>query len=149
LDTELETYRVQYRMAASIAGINEWYIKTGKWRRHPEMVKALREKAFPIIRQFKKSIDHLYVGGKTIDEVCSLIRRWHAKNINVDKGEVPIIAYDYIKLTGEKLSDSWKEYQVIGEKTDRLKQIATEIQAPLIAACQTNEEGKVAISARM
>lgn len=149
LDTELETYRQRYRIVSSLSGVNEWYLKTGNWRKNPEMVKAIREKAFPILRKFDNSLDHIYVGGMDTDKVCSIIRRWHAKNINPDNGERAIVCYDYIKLTGEKVNESWKEYQVIGEKTDKLKQIATEIQAPLLAACQTNEEGRVAISARM
>lgn len=146
LDTELETYRVRYRAVASHSNINEWYIKTGNWRKNKDMTEAVRDRALPRLKK-SKNIHHIYVGGKPIDEVCSIIRRWKKKHVK--PGEKAIICYDYIKLTGEKLSESFKEYQAIGEKVDRLKQIATEIQAPVLAACQTNEEGGIALSSRI
>ncbi len=143
LDTELTTMEQRTRVVAAMSGVNEYYIRTGNFRRDKVMYNAVRE-TWPKVKSMEDSIDHLYVAGKPIDEITSLIRRWYYKNIH--DGVKPIIIYDYIKLTGEKVSDSWKEYQVIGQKTDKLKQMAQELQCPIIAAIQTNAENDVAMS---
>ncbi len=53
-----------------------------------------------------------------------------------------IIAYDYVKLTGEKVDRNWAEHQAIGEKIDKLKRVAEEIKAPLVTAMQMNRSGE-------
>jgi replicative DNA helicase len=143
LDTELTTQEQRFRLVSSFSQVNEHYIRTGKYRLDKKMLSSVRE-VWPIVKEMEGSIDHLYVAGKPIDEIVSIIRRWHYKNIH--NGIKSIVVYDYIKLTGEKISDSWKEYQVIGQKTDRLKQIAQELQCPVLAAVQTNAENDVAMS---
>ena len=83
---------------------------------------------------------HYHVKNKNVDEICALIRRWHMKHVG--RGNKCIIAYDYVKLTGEKVSQNWAEHQAIGEKIDKLKRIAEEIKAPLITAMQMNRSGE-------
>ena len=61
---------------------------------------------------------------------------------HVGRGNKCIIAYDYVKLTGEKVSQSWAEHQAIGEKIDKLKRIAEEVNAPLVTAMQMNRAGE-------
>jgi replicative DNA helicase len=143
LDTELTTHEQRLRLTSAFSNVNEYYIRTGKYRYDKKMLNSVRS-IWPLVRSMEKSIDHLYVAGKPIDEIISIIRRWHYKNIH--NGVKSIIVYDYIKLTGEKISDSWKEYQVIGQKTDKLKQIAQELKCPVVAAVQTNSENDVAMS---
>ena len=60
----------------------------------------------------------------------------------VGRGNKCIIAYDYVKLTGERVDKNWAEHQAIGEKIDKLKRIAEEISAPLITAMQMNRSGE-------
>ena len=48
------------------------------------------------------------------------------------------MVYDYVKLTGEKVGQNWAEYQAIGQKIDKLKAIAKEVDAPLLTAMQLN-----------
>ena len=61
---------------------------------------------------------HYHVRNKTVDEVCSIIRRWHMQHVG--RGNPCVIAYDYVKLTGEKVDRNWAEHQAIGEKIDKL-----------------------------
>lgn len=143
LDTELTTREQRMRVVASHSGVNEYYIRNGLFRRDKDMLMKVRN-SWKDIQEMEHCIDHLYVAGKPIDEILSIIKRWHYKNIH--NGMQSMIIYDYIKLTGEKISDSWKEYQVIGEKTDKLKQVAQLLQCPVIAAVQTNSEHDVAMS---
>lgn len=151
LDTELETIRVQIRLVAALAGVSEWYIKTGKWRQNPIMLKKVRA-IWAIIKPWFGSIDHIYVAGKPIEEVVSIIRRWHMKKIRskaaaeesrrTGKEIKGIFCYDYLKMTGEKVNDANKEHQVMGMKVDRLKQTASELKMPGLTAGQLNRSGE-------
>ena len=61
---------------------------------------------------------------------------------DVGRGNPCMLAYDYIKLTGEKVSEHFKEYQVLSKKIDTLHQLAKELHAPLIVAMQLNKKGE-------
>ncbi|WP_323168587.1 hypothetical protein, partial [Pseudomonas atacamensis] len=83
-------------------------------------------------------IDHVYVGNKSIDDILSIARRWYVTEVKKD--ENALIVYDYIKLAGGEnaLSDHWKEYQEIGEKTDKLKKFVSKLgNAALITSIQS------------
>ncbi|MEK6884718.1 MAG: hypothetical protein AABY22_34115, partial [Nanoarchaeota archaeon] len=66
-------------------------------------------------------------------------------------------AYDYIKLTGEKLSNNWAEYQAIGEKINQLNEIGSELNIPIWTSGQlnrtaesgTDDSSAIAISDRL
>tara|TARA_B100000586_G_C20004273_1_gene381819 strand:- start:229 stop:825 length:597 start_codon:yes stop_codon:yes gene_type:complete len=60
----------------------------------------------------------------------------------VGRGNKCIIAYDYIKLTGEKVDKNWAEHQAIGEKIDKLKRISEELNVPIVTAMQMNRAGE-------
>lgn len=137
LDTEMETLDVQKRLVASISGIPFWYIDTGNWRKDPAMTENIR-KTWAKIKNFK--FYHLKVGNKTTSEILSLARRWYYSKVG--RGEKAIITYDYLKMTGEGVSDSWKEYQVIGDKTDKLKKLAEELNCVLLTSTQMNRSGE-------
>ena len=143
LDTELTLDEEQSRYVAGNAGINEYYVRTGKFRFDKDMTNNIRG-LWNKTRNKKGCVYHLYVAGKPIDEILSICRRWYYKHVK--KGVKMAIFYDYIKLTGEKISDSWKEYQVIGEKVDKLKQLAQALHLPIVTAVQTNSEKDVAMS---
>lgn len=143
LDTELERERVQRRRVAALSGVSEFYLRTGKWRLNAEMTKKVRD-AFDLLEAYEDNVHHLYVANKPIDEIESIVRRWVANEIDDDV--LPLICYDYLKLTGEKISEHWKEYQVIGNKTDRLKHLMPEVNASGIAMVQTNATGGIAMA---
>jgi hypothetical protein len=60
----------------------------------------------------------------------------------VGRGNKCVIAYDYVKMTGDKVGKNWAEHQAIGEKIDKLKRVSEEINAPLITAMQMNRSGE-------
>ncbi len=137
LDTEMSTKEMQFRMAASLSGVPMWYLETGKWRNNQQMVDKVRD-------SFKKIKDynyfHYHVGNKTIDEICSMIRRWYYSQVG--RGQKCLVAYDYVKLTGEKVGYNWAEHQAIGDKIDKLKKISEEINCPIVTAMQMNRSGE-------
>ena len=138
LDTEMDSQDIQFRMASAVTGVPMWYLETGKWRHNEEMVSKIR----PVLEEMKKfqNCHHAHVGNKDIDQICSLVRRWYLSQVG--RGNPCIIAYDYVKLTGEKVGNNWAEHQAIGEKIDKLKKLAEEINAPLITAMQMNRSGE-------
>ena len=137
LDTEMSRQEMQFRMAASISGVPMWYIETGNWRKNKDMVDKVRN-ALEEMKQYNYM--HYHVGNKNIDQICSIVRRWYYSKVG--RGNRCIIAYDYVKLTGEKVDRNWAEHQAIGEKIDKLKKLAEEVNAPIITAMQMNRSGE-------
>ena len=137
LDTEMQTVDIQLRMVASLSGVPVWYLETGNWRKNEEMTKKVRE-AWSKVKKYEYF--HYHVGNKNIDQICSIIRRWYLSKVG--RGNQAMIAYDYIKLTGEKVGQNWAEHQAIGDKIDKLKRISEEIQCPVITAMQLNRTGE-------
>ena len=139
LDTEMSTQETQFRLASSLSGVPLWYIQTGNWRKDEDMIEKVR-RAMSKIKEHNKYYYHFHIKNKPIDQVCSIIRRWYYSKVG--RGNPCIIAYDYVKLTGEKVNQNWAEYQAIGEKIDKLKKISEEVQAPIITAMQLNRSGE-------
>lgn len=137
LDTEMTTQEVEFRTVSAISQIPMWYLETGNWIKKPEYKNAWAEAKNKI--KVDKPVDHLNVSGRPIQELCSLIRRWYHKNIDAENGEQAIIVYDYIKLTGESDADK-KEYQLIGDKINTLKELSLELSVPVLTACQLNRD---------
>ena len=83
---------------------------------------------------------HIMVEGKSTDEVTSICLNWHHKNVG--SGNKCVIIYDYLKITGEKISQANQEHQVLRDKVFALKEsIANRLDAALLTALQTNREG--------
>lgn len=137
LDTEMSKTEVQFRLASSMTGVSVWHLETGNWRKSVEMYEKVRN-AFKEIQ--KVDYFHVHVGSRTIDEICSIVRRWHMKNVG--RGKPCLIAYDYVKLTGEKVGANWAEHQAIGQKVDKLKRLAEELGSPILTAAQLNRSGE-------
>jgi replicative DNA helicase len=137
LDTEMQTVDIQLRMVASLTDVPVWYLETGNWRKNEEMTKKVRS-AWAKVKQYEYF--HYHVGNKNIDQICSIIRRWYLSKVG--RGNQAMIAYDYIKLTGEKVGANWAEHQAIGDKIDKLKRISEEIHCPIITAMQLNRTGE-------
>ena len=127
----------KFRLMASLSKVPLWHIQTGKWREDEEMTSKVRE-ALKKVKDWK--YHHVHVANKPIDQVCSLIRRWYYTKVG--RGNPAIIAVDYIKLTGEKVGQNWAEHQAIGEKIDKLKKLAEDLQVPIITAMQLNRTGE-------
>lgn len=138
LDTEMTTMDIQFRTASAITDVPMWYLETGNWRKNEELVSKVRSSLGK--RGSGAGCYHAFVGNKNIDQICSMVRRWYLSNVG--RGRPCIISYDYVKLTGERVAQNWAEYQAIGDKIDKLKKLAEEVNAPLITAMQLNRSGE-------
>jgi len=139
LDTEMQTAEIQERMLSMVSGVPTWFISTGKWRMVPEYEKKIRQ-AWKYINEGGYKMYHEYVINTPIDQIISKIKKWYYTKVG--RGNQCIIVYDYIKITGESMSEHNKEHQVIGEKVNALKElVGKEVKAPLLTACQINRNG--------
>ena len=136
-DTEMTSEENQFRLLASFSKVPLWYIQTGKWRENEEMTVKVRE-ALKIVKNHR--YDHIHVANEPIDRVCSVIRRWYYSNVG--RGGKAIVALDYVKLTGEKVGQNWAEHQAIGEKINKLKNLAEDLNIVIITAMQLNRQGE-------
>lgn len=146
LDTELKKDEVQYRIAGSMLDVNPAYLSTGEFRKDKAMTEKVRS-LWPRLKAYLGRIDHRYVAGKPIDEIVTIIKKWYF--LNKDCGKKLMVVFDYLKLTGETVSEYNKEYQVIGAKCTTLKNLAQELNLPILSAMQMNEMGKVASSSQI
>lgn len=149
IDTEMgqdQAWDVKTRLASSVTAINPWYFSTGNWRKNEWMVDAVRNKKYDLyggktFPEIAKSscLHYKYVTQASTENLVNLIKRWYYTKVG--RGNPCIVVYDYIKLSGEKGND--KEYQMIGEKVNRLKELmGKEVSGPLLTAIQLNRQGE-------
>lgn len=139
LDTEMQSEEIQERVLAMISGVPVWYITTGNWRKNPDYVDKIRS-AWKTIKSKKYNLFHEYVINTPVDQVINKIKKWYYTKVG--RGNQCLIVYDYVKITGESLSDFNREHQAIGEKVNLLKELVSkDITAPLLTAVQVNRTG--------
>lgn len=137
LDTEMNRADIRYRVAAAITGVPMYDLETGQFRRVREYVEKV-ENCKDKIRSMVNLCTHKHVADMNIDQVVRFINQWNLKN---GRGIKKIISYDYLKITGDEGSNK-QEYQVIGEKVNKLKKVAERIKCPVLAPCQLNRDAE-------
>lgn len=148
LDTELEYEREIRRLVSALSGVGEYWLRTGFWRKNADMTQKVRA-VWPIVREWTKrvesSVDHIYIGGMKLPEILSVVRRWHGKNVGLNDDTDTIVCLDYVKLgSADDLNGAVKDYQLVGQKVDAHKQLASELRYHCLTAGQSNRlnEGK-------
>ena len=138
LDTEMQTNVIRFRIASSITGIPMWWLETGNFKNNKELLAKWNSKKSELAKAQGK-VKHLQVAGKPIAEIESIIQRWYLGQVG--RGNPAIVVYDYIKLTGE-IEKGKQEYQLIGDKVDRLKELSVRMNIPILTACQLNRSAE-------
>jgi replicative DNA helicase len=127
IDTELNTIEVQMRTVSHLSQVPERMITNGKyinnevftsnvWRAHAVMDKG--------------QLFHKYMPGFSMDAVKSMVRKYHARE------GIGIFFFDYIKLPETTGGDSFKEHQILGNIATGLKDLAGQLNIPVVAAAQ-------------
>jgi replicative DNA helicase len=149
IDTEMETYRLTRRLIASISGVNEYLIKSKKWREDKNLVERVKY-AINETRKFMGRIDHIYVGNQSTEYMASILRRWHWKQRSQEKkGEnLKLIGcLDYFKLTGrDDIKDAFSASIGLGVRVDYFKKLAAELEIPILSSAQTNRSQDIGLS---
>jgi replicative DNA helicase len=138
LDTEMQTEVIKFRLASSITGIPMWHLETGNFKKNKELLARWNSKKSELNQAYGK-VKHLQVSGKPISEIESIVQRWYLSQVG--RGNPAVVVYDYIKLTGEA-DKSKQEYQLIGDKVDRLKELSVRLNIPILTACQLNRSAE-------
>ncbi len=138
LDTEMSTEDMKFRIASSLTQIPVWHLETGNWKKNADLHQKFQDNKAEILK-IQNLVDHIEVSGKPIEEIISIIKRWYFSKVG--RNNPCVIVYDYIKLTGE--SDRNKqEYQLIGDKVNALKELCSELNVPILTACQLNRSAE-------
>ena len=135
IDTEMDKRDIRKRMLSALSGVSLHLIETGKFKKNKEAYEKVSTAAKQL-ENVKFPCKHYQAGSVTIDQIVSKIRRWMLSDVG--RGNPAIIAYDYLKLTGEKVGQNWAEYQVMGEKVGMLHQLSLELNVPIVTAVQLN-----------
>lgn len=135
LDTEMSTKISKLRAASAICNVGMWWLETGKWKNNTKLSSQI-EKYIHTQNKLKGKIFHKNVAGRPIEEIVSIIRQWYLKNVG--RSGRALVIYDYLKLTGEQLGQNWGEYQVMGEKINRLNEVGYDLNIPVFTAIQQN-----------
>lgn len=134
LDTENLTDDICFRMAAAVSNVPFHYLEKGLFVKNAELAKRYNDSKEKL-KKLESLVFHKQVAGKPIEQVVSIIKRWYFKEVG--RGNPALIVYDYIKLTGEQDYNK-KEYELIGEKANRLKELSVELNVPVLTANQLN-----------
>jgi replicative DNA helicase len=84
------------------------------------------------------SMYHVFLPDFSIAKVCSLIYQYKLKY------NIGLAIFDYIKMStsGDDTKDK-KEYQVLGDITTELKNLAGKLHIPILSACQINSRSRL------
>jgi len=127
IDTELSTAEVQMRTVSHMSQVPERLVTNGKYIENMSHTDNVwRAQALMQRGQFF----HKYMPGFSMDAVKSMVRKYHARE------GIGVFFFDYIKLPEVSGSDSFKEHQILGNISTGLKDLAGQLNIPVVAAAQ-------------
>lgn len=139
VDTELSFNEWRSRALATISGIKERDIKHGGW---DDMTHLQIQKAKRLIDG--KKLFHEYMPGYSVDKLVALYKKYHHKE------KIGLIVFDYLKEPDSTSVDRQrKEYQLLGDVTTKLKDLAGQLNIPALTAVQLNRDNDIADSDRI
>jgi replicative DNA helicase len=99
LDTEMTKETVQNRVFASISGNTVYSLEENKWWKNEDS----KNKFYEGTKKIKSSdnLFHIYVGGKTIEEIEAITLDFYYTQIG--EGNPFVMVYDYIKADSKLL----------------------------------------------
>jgi replicative DNA helicase len=134
IDTEMSTREQRFRLLSILSGIPERMIKNGTYTQFPDYLQAMDE-AIRIIQS--GLILHKYYPDFTPEGVAALTRKYRHQY------GVGCLVFDYIKLPDADLQmiGNVKEHQALGFLCVALKNLAGQLQIPVITAAQIGRGG--------
>lgn len=146
ISTEMSNREIMSRVMANLSQLKEVDILKGNVTTTPDKNKLLEAE-----KKFKEGkLYHAEMRGFTVEKVVALVRKFVNNTVGYDdSGKVKdcLVIFDYIKMpssTSEAMRD--KEYKVLGMMADSLKELAGDLDIPILTACQTNRSGEIANS---
>ena len=138
IDTEMPFEQWRDRIIAMMSGVPERRVKHGGYS---EQESYNIDQAVETIKKGK--FFHEYMPGYTIDKLVAIYKKYkHIEGIKLG-------VFDYIKAPPGADFRNKKEYQLLGDVTTILKDLAGELDIPVFAANQINRQQDIADSDRI
>lgn len=140
VDTEMSFDEWRDRNIAAMSGVKERDVKHGGYD---------METHGKIMRKCVDAVEngilfHEYMPGYTVDKLVSIYKKYKLKH------DIGLMIFDYIKEPdAASLDRRRKEYQILGDVTTKLKDLAGELNIPCLTAVQINRNNSVADSDRI
>ncbi len=139
VDTELSFPEWRSRAVATISGVKERDIKHGGY---DEIQYNKLMKAEALISKGK--LFHEYMPGYSVDKLVALYKKYKHKE------KIGLIIFDYLKEPDSSSVDKErKEYQLLGDVTTKLKDLAGRLNIPALTAVQLSRANDIADSDRI
>lgn len=139
VDTEMSYNEFRDRSIASLAGVRERVVKHGGYtdEQYNRICKAGALVGSGLLF-------HERMPGYTVDKLVALYKKFKYKH------NIGLAVFDYIKEPdSSSVSKNRKEYQILGDVTTKLKDLAGTLDIPFLAAVQLNRDLDVADSDRV
>jgi len=131
IDTEMPFEEWQLRMLSSISTVPERVIENGLYSNNDKQMEAVY---YAVKIMDSIILIHKYMPGFRIEDVRSVVRKYHARN------NIGAFFFDYIKMV--EMSANFNETQTLGYLTSSLKDLAGLLNIPVITAVQINRTGE-------
>lgn len=139
VDTELSFKEWRSRALSTISGVKERDIKHGGY---DDYQYGRLMKASNIVSKGK--LFHEYMPGYSVDKLVALYKKYKHKE------KIGLIVFDYLKEPDSSSVDRQrKEYQLLGDVTTKLKDLAGRLDIPALTAVQLNRDDDIADSDRI
>lgn len=139
VDTELTFKEWRPRLLSILSGVKERDIKYGGY---DAATYARLQKAAKLIE--KGRMFHEYMPGYTVDKLVALYKKYRHKE------KIGLIVFDYLKEPESSSIDKQrKDYQILGDVTTKLKDLAGSLGIPALTAVQLNRDNDIADSDRI
>ena len=120
---EMSKEEIIMRLCSAMSGVPMHLLESGRWRNAGDKIVSQVRDVWNKISDI--NLDYYNVGGKSIDEILSVIKKYYYSKVG--RGNKMILSFDYIKTTFQEFSNK-SEWQVVGEMVDKFKKlIQTEI----------------------
>ena len=139
IDTELSGAEVQMRVVSHLSQVPERHITNGTYIENDQYTQNVW-RAQDVI--YSGQLFHRYMPGFTMDAVKSLVRKYYARE------GIGAVFFDYIKLPEVSGAESFKEHQILGNIATGLKDLAGQLNIPIVAAAQLKRGESIAPKSR-
>lgn len=139
VDTEMSFPEWRSRALSTISGVKERDITHGGY--DDIIYNRLKDSQTTIE---KGRLFHEYMPGYSVDKLVALYRKYKQKE------NIGLMVFDYLKEPDStSIERQRKEYQVLGDVTTKLKDLAGQLDIPALTAVQLNRNNDVADSDRI
>lgn len=128
LDTEMDSISQKRRLLAITSGVSEKKLRYKKLLTEDDIVKIEKAKAY----LSNKKIYHKLLPNFSVEQIVTQTRKFC-----LSEG-VKLLIFDYIKMPSS--NNKLQERQLLGIITSTLKDLASELNIPVLTACQLNRQ---------